>query len=195
MSKLKIFSKSETISLIVIFSILVVVSVPNFIASLRRARDQVRRDDLGSLEHSLDEYYAELGVFPPSSPDGRIMDCLKPGDKPYKDKKGQWVFDPIPCDWGKDAFVNLINGKVYMSILPREPYWQKGVHYLYLSDGARFQLFAAMEGKSEPEVDAKIIARNLYCGSSICNVGRSYGCDIHKTLEQCEEEEAALLKK
>ena len=81
-----------------------------------------------------------------------------------------------------------------MTVLPREPYWQKGVSYLYLSDGARFQVFAAMEGKSEPEVDVKIIAKNLYCGSSVCNVGRSYGCDIPKTLKQCEEE-AALLKK
>ena len=195
MTRSTLFSKSETLSLIIIFVILVAVSIPNFIVSLRRSRDQVRRDDLGALEHSLDEYFVDLGAFPPSSPDGRIMDCLKPGDAPYKDNKGRWIINPIPCEWGKDAFLNLINKKSYLSTLPRDPDSQKGVSYFYVSDGARFQLFAAMEGEDEAEVDPRIIAKNLPCGNKICNAGRFYGCDISKTLQECRIEAELLLEK
>lgn len=194
MSKIKLFSKAEGISLIAIFLILVGVAIPNFIVSLRRARDQVRRDDLGALVHALDQYNAELGAFPPSSPDGRIMDCLKPGTTPYQDKEGRWIIDAIACDWGKDSFSNLISGKEYMSILPREPDWQKGASYLYISDGSRYQLFATMEGKDEAEVDPIIISENLSCGNQVCNVGRDFACTIPKTIAECAEE-ANLLKK
>jgi len=195
MTKIRIFSKAETLALAVIFVILVSVFVPNIMASLRRSRDQVRRDDLGVMVHFVDEYFVDLGVFPPSSSDGKIMDCLKPGDAPYKDKKGQWVIDAIPCEWGKDAFLNLITGKTYISTLPRDPEWQEGVEYYYLSDGARYQLFAAMEGEDEAEVDSRIVDKNYPCGNRVCNVGRTYGCEIPKTLQECEEEAAALLKK
>lgn len=185
------FKKRELLGLGIIFFILVVISAPNFVLSLRRARDQVRRDDLGMLVHSLDEYMTDFGELPPSSNDGKIMDCKKPGDTVTLDKKGRLVVDLIPCDWGKDAFVDLTPGSntIYMSILPRDPDYQKGATYLYFSDGARYQIFASMEGgKSEAEFDVKIVARNIMCGTQICNVGRSYGCSIEKTLAQCEAE-------
>lgn len=172
---MKPFSKSEIISLIIIFSILIAISVPNFIVSLRRARDQVRRNDMGALVHALAEYNADFRIFPSASPDNLIVDCLKPGDKAVKDSKGLWRADMIPCRWGKDAFTDLItNNKVYISILPRDPDYQKGATYLYFSDGDRYQIYAAMEGMDEAEIDQKIIARNLKCGSRVCNVGRSY---------------------
>jgi len=190
--KLKnLFTKSESKALILIFLILIVVAIPNFIASLRRARDQVRRDDLGSIVHALAEYYSTFEAFPLSSPDGKIMNCLKLGDVPYKDEKGQWIINPIPCEWAKDPFVNQISGRVYMKILPRDPNWESGASYKYVSDGRRYQLFATMEGKSEPEVDKLIIDQGLSCGTQVCNVGRSYACDIPKTLTICEEEAVA----
>jgi hypothetical protein len=185
---MKPFSKSETVSLVVIFLILVVVSVPNFIVSLRRARDQVRRDDQGALVQALDEYLADFGELPLSSPDGRIMDCEKPGDKPFKNKLGMWVINAIPCDWGKDKLINLINGKVYMSILPRDPDYKKGATYLYFSDGQRYQIYAAMEGADEAEVDPKIIALGLACGSRTCNVGRFYSVPINVSIEEYDKQ-------
>ena len=95
---MKPFTKPEKISLVIIFAVLVAVSVPNFIVSLRRARDQVRRDDMGVLVHALDEYAADNRSLPLASPDGRIMDCLKPGDKPVKDKRGFWIVNPHRFD-------------------------------------------------------------------------------------------------
>ena len=181
------FTKSEKISLLIIFIILIAVSVPNFVVSLRRARDQVRRDDMGVLVHALDEYVADNRSLPLASPDGRIMDCLASGDKPFQDKKGFWVVNPIPCEWGTDALADLITGKVYMPILPRDPGYQKGSNYLYFSDGNRYQLYAAMEGMDEAEVDSKIIARNLICGVAVCNVGRSYNVPTDISIEEYDK--------
>lgn len=190
----KFFSKSETISLIVIFAVLIIVSIPNFAASLRRARDQNRRDDLGAMETYLGQYFSDFDAFPASSLDGKVMDCLKPGDAPYKDEKGFWVVNPIACEWGKDSLSNLINGKVYLDKLPIDPSSEDGMSYLYLSKGKMYQIFAAMEGLDEAEVDQRIIARNLTCGNHICNVGRSYNCDVSKTLDVCQEEAIILQK-
>jgi type II secretory pathway pseudopilin PulG len=189
---MKPFTKPEIISLIVIFSILIAVSVPNFILSLRRARDQVRRDDMGVLEHALDLYSADFRAFPLSSSDGLIMDCLKPGDKPQLDSKSGLIVNLIPCQWGKDTFTDLVNGKIYMSILPREPDYQKGAKYLYFSDGNRYQIYGVMEGMDEAEIDPKIVARGLTCGNKICNVGRSYNVPTDISIEEYVK---TLLKK
>ena len=184
LTQMKPFSKIEAISLIVIFSILITISVPNFIVSLRRARDQVRRDDMGVLVHALTEYSADYGAFPTSSDDGLIMDCLKPGETPVKDSKDMRIINLIPCQWGKDAFTDLINGRIYMSILPREPDYEKGAKYLYFSDGNRYQTYGAMEGMDEAEIDPKIVAMGLVCGDKICNVGRSYNVPTDISIEE-----------
>lgn len=188
MIKKSIFTKTEKISLVIIFTILLLVSIPNFVSSLRRARDQVRRDDLGSLVHNLDNYFEELGVFPPSSVDGEIMDCLKDGDKPYQDDKGRWIIDPISCEWGKDSLSNLISGKIYISTLPRDPHWEEGRQYIYRGSNSYYQVFAALEGEKEPEYDPVVVDMGIQCGNELCNMARTYGCNIPKTIEQCEEE-------
>lgn len=187
---MKPFSKLEIRALVVIFLILVAISIPNFITSLRRARDQVRKDDMGALEHALGDYFADFRSFPLNSSDGKIAACKNPGDKVEIDKTGRLVVNFVPCEWGRDAIVDLTPGstKEYMHILPRDPNYQKGATYQYLSDGQRFQIFVSLEGKDEPEYDPQIIARNIMCGNVICNAGRFYGCAINKTLAQCEED-------
>jgi hypothetical protein len=142
---------------------------------------------MGSLEYSLEAYYSDFKLFPLSSPNGRIMDCLKPGDKPVKNDKGIWMVSPIPCEWGKDALTDLVTGKVYMSVLPADPDYQKGAEYLYFSDGNRYQIFAAMEGMDEAEIDSKIIARGLMCGSRVCNIGRAYNVPIDISIEEYDK--------
>lgn len=184
---MKSFTKIETISLAAIFLILIAVAVPNFIVSMMKSRDQIRRDDMGSINHALDAYLADFENLPVSSPDGRIMACLKSGDVPHKDKTGKMVFDYLPCDWGKDAFVNQFTGRVYLPILPNDPNYQKGVKYLYLSDGNRFQVFASEENRKEVEIDPKIVARNLSCGSRICNMGRSYNVPTDISIEEYDK--------
>jgi type II secretory pathway pseudopilin PulG len=188
---MKPFRKSETLGLVIIFLVLIAVSIPNFVLSLRRARDQVRRDDMGALVQAFSEYITDFGEFPPASADGKIMNCKNPEDTVTIDKKGRLVVKLIPCEWGKDAFFDLTPGssKVYMSILPQDPDFDKGVTYRYHTDGARYQLFAYMEGeKDEAEYDQRIVDRGISCGTKICNVGREYDCPIEKTISQCTEE-------
>jgi len=185
---MKPFTKSEIISLVVIFLVLIAVALPKFATSLKLSRDQIRRDDMGALNHAFDEYLAEFNnALPAATVDGRIIDCLAPGDKPVKNANGGWNYNPVPCEWGKDAFTNLITGGVYISHLPTDPDYQKGVSYLYLTDGNRYQIYASMEDKSEPEVDPKIIARNLSCGTRICNMGRSYNIPTDISIEAYDQ--------
>lgn len=163
------FSKPEIISLIVIFLILILVSWPNFALSLRRARDQIRRDDIGNIQAAIDAYYADYGMFPAATSDGKMNVC----------KDG-------PCNWGHDTWINLTPGvsKVYMGTLPGDPNVSKGVSYVYFSDGSRYQLFGSMEGIDEPSYDAKLAARNVMCGNRICNIGRVNNVPMYITIEE-----------
>lgn len=196
---MKKFTKNELVAVGIIFLVLIVISVPNFLLSLRRARDQVRRDDLGALVKSLDEYISDFGAFPPASSDGKIMDCIKPGDKVTIDKKGRLVVNLIPCEWGRDALVDLTPGsmKVYMPILPRDPqYSNKGITYLYFTDGVRYQILAYMEGgRDEAEYDPTIVARNIKCGTQICNVGRAYNTPIDISIEEYDQRQSIKFNK
>lgn len=167
---MKPFTKSEIISLIIIFAVLIGVSWPNFSLSLRRARDQVRRDDIGAIQGAIDDYYLDYGIFPASTPDGKMMVC--PGQK--------------VCVWGKDPWISLTPGvnKTYMSTLPGDPNLNKGTTYLYFSDGSRYQLFASQEGSDEPEYDTKLAARGVKCGNKICNTGRANNVPLYITVEE-----------
>lgn len=188
---MKKFSGQEIKALLIIFLFLVIISVPNFILSLRRARDQVRKDDMGSLQKVLGEYFNDFHEFPLATSDGRIIACKNPGDKIELDKYGHLVGNLIPCEWGRDALIDLAseNSKVYMPLLPREPNYQKGAAYKYLSDGQHMQILVSLEGKEEDEYNPKIIARNLACGNLTCNAGRFYGCPSEKSFEECTFEE------
>jgi hypothetical protein len=187
---MKKFTRPETISLLVIFLVLIVISIPNFILSLRRARDQVRKDDMGALQDSLGVYFSDFHSFPPASSDGHIMACKNPSDEVKLDKLGRLVVNFVPCEWGKDGIVDLTPGsdKVYMRLLPREPNYEKGSSYHYFSDGQRVQIFVSLEAKDDAEYDPEIIARNIMCGNEVCNAGRNYGCANNKTLAECELE-------
>lgn len=175
---MKPFTKQEIISLIVIFLVLIGVSWPNFGLSLRRARDQIRRDDMGNIQAAITAYYADYGVFPSSTTDGKIIACKASGSS------GE--LDLIPCNWGKDTWVNLTPGvnKVYMKTLAGDPNLNKGATYVYFSDGSRYQLFGTLEGIDEPGYDLKLVAHNVMCGNRVCNVGRSYNVPMYISIEE-----------
>lgn len=186
---MKPFTKNELVAVLIIFLVLIGISAPNFVISLRRARDQTRRDDIGSIQGVLTDYFADFGEFPSASPDGKIMACKKPGDKVEIDERGRLKVDFIPCEWGKDGIFDLTpdSHKVYLSSLPRDPDDKKGVKYFYFSDGSRFQILASFEVKEQADYDPKIVARKIMCGTKICNVGKDFGCPSFKTLETCEK--------
>ena len=174
---MKPFTKSELISVVIIFTVLAAISIPNFILSLTKSRDQSRKDDLGTMVSALDNYYTDFGEFPKSSPDGKIVACKKPEDQVKVDIKGHVIVNLIPCEWGKDSIVDFTPGstKVYIAQIPRDPdYLTRGSSYLYFSNGIRYQLYASLESHDWDEYDPKIEARHLLCGTKICNIGRSF---------------------
>jgi len=190
---MKPFNKTEKITLIIIFLILICVSIPNFMLSIRRERDQGRRDVLGMMENVLSQYITDIGNIPASTEDGKILACLKPGTAPKKGPKNTWIIDFVPCDWGKDGLVNVLTGKIILDRLPTDPNVNKGALMRYFSDGENYQIYAAMEGLDEAEVDPKIIARNISCGQYICNTGRSSGVPLDISL--AEYNRLLLIKK
>jgi hypothetical protein len=62
--KLKSFTKNEIVGLSIIFAVLVVVSVPNFLLSIQRSRDLTRKDDLMSIAVAAGEFQEKYFYFP-----------------------------------------------------------------------------------------------------------------------------------
>lgn len=165
-NKMKFFSKTESKALFVIFVFLILISVPNFIVSLRLARDAQRKADVGSIQDALYRYQADFGTFP-LSVDGKIAAC-----EPVTYKEENGIKTPVfsPCDWGKSSLADLSDSSYppYLKTIPNGTYY-------YLSNGGRFQIYGSLEGKTEDEYDKSIIRRNLPCGSKVCNFGKSSG--------------------
>jgi type II secretory pathway pseudopilin PulG len=181
------FSKSEIKALGIIFGVLLIISIPNFILSLRRARDAQRKADIGSIYDSLNKYQADFGTFP-LSVNGRIAAC-----GPVEIKKGELGDTVIfsACSWNKDSLADLSdpNYPAYMRIIPGDPWTGKGWSYYYLSNGSTYQIYGSFEGEDEAEYDPKIIKRNLNCGTQICNFGKSFGkTPLDKSIEEYENE-------
>jgi len=170
------FTKQELFSVALIFLVLIAISAPNFVLSLRRARDQVRRDDLGAIHNAMDAFLNEYKQFPQATGDGKIIGCVPAGENIIIDKRGNPT-NLIPCSWGQSQFSNL-------KVLPGDPDSEKGVSYRYFSDGSRYQVYVSQEGKDEPEYDNTILQRGLACGSRICNTGRSYGVPTNISIEE-----------
>lgn len=184
---MKFFSKKETRAVLTILLVIALISLPNFLVSLRRARDAQRKADLGSIHDGLIRYHDDFGVFP-SSIDGKIAACA-----PYEIKKENDRITVIfsPCQWGESSLTDLSDPSFppYLKVLPKDPQAAKGFDYLYFSNGNRFQLYATLEGKGEDEYDPKIIARDLKCGKNICNSGRAYSkTPLDKSIEEYENE-------
>lgn len=180
---MKFFSQHETRAVVLILALIALVSFPNFLTSLRRARDAQRKADLSAIYNSLLRYQADFGSFPLSQ-EGKITAC-----KPVTKRGKIYVFSI--CEWGKDALVNLTGPtySTYIELLPSDPSYEQGVSYYYLSNGSRFQIYGALEGKDEAEYTPAIVGRNLPCGSKTCNFGRSSGqTPLDKSIEEYENE-------
>jgi type II secretory pathway pseudopilin PulG len=182
---MKFFKKKEIIGIILILSVIGLACFSNFIVSLRRARDSQRKSDIGSLADALNRYNDDFEQFPLSSKDGGIIACI---DGSASLEAFQ---NPRICEWGKDGLFDLTDENVlpYLKILPTDPQKDKGLIYVYISNGKRYQIYAALEGKDEDEYSREIIKRNISCGTKICNFGRAYGkTPLDKSIEEYENE-------
>lgn len=196
---MKLLTRREYLSILLILSVIGIITLLNMRIAVRRARDIQRREDIGKLVDILNTYRDGYG-FLPLSEDGKIKGCKAENfDQVTEKLKTQVKFDLEifnsglrTCLWGKDPFPDVLTQpeKNYLSTLPRDPGYGKGIDYNYLSNGRLFQIYAFLEGASEePGFNEGIIKRGLKCGEAICNFGRaSPGVPIEKSLEEYEEE-------
>ncbi len=170
---MRIFSKQESLAVVVILSVLFLVSYFNFAKALIRSRDLQRKNDIGEITKGLEEFRTDFASYPQSSKEGRINTCNG------------------GCAWGIDPLrdINDLSYPPYMKVIPLDPRTGDGFSYLYFSNGRRFQIYATLEDTSDPEYDPKIVALNLKCGTKICNFGRSSPeTPLDKSIEEYENE-------
>lgn len=163
-------TKAEFICVVAILLSVTLATFVNLQLAARRARDGQRKSDLRSVSDAINKYINDF-AFAPRSQNGQIMAC---GDT-TRAKDADFTFSP--CQWGKDAIVDLNDSSypAYIARLPLDPQKSHGVDYLYISDGGQYQLYASLENSQEAEFDPKIVARNLKCGTRICNFGLASG--------------------
>jgi len=184
---MKFFTKEEILVVFGILVIIVLISLQNFKISLRRARDAQRKDGVGTIANGLARYRDDFARFPLSSSDGKILACRPKVSDDEKEKKIV-VFEP--CEWGEDSLRDALDLSypAYIETIPSDPNYESGSYYLYLSNGSRFQIYAALEGDDEDEYDPNIVQRGLKCGEKLCDFGRSSGVPLDKSIEEYENE-------
>ena len=185
---MKLFTKKETFLVVIVLFFIGFFSFFNLKAANRRARDFQRKDDIANIANALFEYHEAFGFYPKNSPDGRIVACLPPTAVDYQ-TAAEAVKAYRPCDWWFDGLSDPITGAVYLKQIPGDPYTGDGVYYRYVATRDNFQVFASLEGGDEPEYDEGIEARQLICGTAICNFGKgSPNTPLDKSLEEYENE-------
>lgn len=186
---MKFFNKSEIKTVSIILFFIFIACFFNFRISIRRARDNTRKNDFNALVTTLQKYQSAFGEFPLSSDNGKILACK--GDNTVFDKKlDKWI-NLRECEWAKDSLADFSDPRYPPdeTFLPADPYKEKGLNYIYLSNGSRYQLLAHLEGKDEAEYDVKIEARGISCGNDLCNYGIGFSSTpLDKSIEEYENE-------
>ncbi len=181
---MKPFTRQELVVLFLTLMFVFFFTFKGLVEAERKARDAQRKADLGVISDALHSFFEVNGYFPPSE-NGKIKMCRGENfEKVVNELKGEGNFDRNKffeglrgCEWGKDSLENLLNSSdIFLKTLPADPRTDRGITYLYLSNTARFQLYAYLEGEEKEEgFGEKIVSRNLYCGEKVCSFGKSSG--------------------
>ncbi len=166
-------SKKETLWTAIILAIISSLVFVNLKAAIRRGRDFQRKEDLGNIQKIIDNFQSQFGTIPAADSEGFIYAC-----NPTTDSKGVTVFEK--CPWGEI----IATGER----MPVDPQNDDKVRYFYISNSKRYQIFASLESGEEVEYDRQVLARNISCGSRICNMGRaSEKLPVHISIEEYEK--------
>lgn len=161
---MKPFTQHETKTILIVFVALFLVSGINMVASLRRGRDSIRKNDISAVQKSLDTYLNKYKIYPLSNESGQIVGCFD--TSPEIDELTGHALNPVPCQWGESDFESE-------NAMPRDPKYKNGVSYKYVSDGRSYTFYMALEGRGEAEYSTVTFNKYLQCGTEICNYERS----------------------
>lgn len=171
MKKLRKSSGFTLIELIIVIGVLsilalLVLLIVNPFAQFQKANDARRKEDLGQIQKTLEQYYQDNGVYPTGTADHKLTNPQ---------------LTPIP--WGT-------SWSPYMNVVPKDPDANKS--YVYVSTGQTYWLYAALDrgGLDTQACNASVstcqqsplsascqcgnVPVNTYCGTTqICTYGVS----------------------
>ncbi|KKQ48653.1 MAG: hypothetical protein US75_C0001G0045 [Candidatus Woesebacteria bacterium GW2011_GWC1_38_13] len=195
---MKSFTRSEIYGVGIILLVIASLTAFNLQVSLRRSRDSQRKADINAISDALGKYQADFGFFPPSTKDGKILACKGDNfgnvpDNLTEEEKKAFFFKILKgCSWGDDALKDVNDEKYepYLRSIPKDPKFDEGLTYFYISNMNRYQIYAYLEGgSSEIGYREGIVKRMLSCGSKICSFGKAYSeTPLEKSIEEYENE-------
>lgn len=179
------FTRKELFIVCITLAGIVLATYLNLQVSLRRARDVQRKGDVRAIANALDAYQIDTASYP-ANDNGKIVACFGGVDENNIPQR-------VACSWREDSLRDIFytdpNYPAYLNTIPGDPHYKDGVEYVYLSNGRHFQIFAALEGADEPEYNPEIVARNIMCGTRVCNFGLANGqTPLEKSIEEYENE-------
>jgi len=138
------FTLVELLIVIAIMGILTSITVSQFVTAKKKANDVSRKSDLNSISKALQMYFADYGVMPSASVDGKI------------------VINNVSLNWGGE----FVDGSyVYMKVLPAEKNTAISP-YCYKTDAEKkkYAIFAQLENTGDKECGTPV--NNAYqCGT------------------------------
>ncbi|MEK7182974.1 MAG: type II secretion system protein [Patescibacteria group bacterium] len=186
------FTRSEVLGVIAILAAIGGLALFNFQSARVKARDEQRKANARAIVNALEQYHKDVGNFPLSSNDGKLMACKGVGgDLPALSAQAGQA-GVIPCEWGVDKLVNPSDASAaaYLNPIPLDPKQGQGFSSFYLSNGSTFQIFASLESRNDPERSTVIERWGLVCGRVVCNHGITLSrAPVKELLKVTESEE------
>ena len=121
------FTLMELLIVIVLLGILVAIGTGSYASSVRRGRDNRRKNDLRNIATALESYFNDKGVYPTNNSNGEMVGCH--------------AADLGVCAWG-GQFSDQ-NNTLYMVLTPDDP--ATIYKYYYVGTDTTYKLYAKME--------------------------------------------------
>ena len=131
------FTLMELLIVIVLLGILISLGTGSFASSIRRGRDNRRKNDVRSIATALEAYFNDKGAYPTSNSSGEMVGC--------------GAGDAAVCTWGgefKDK-----NNTLYMILTPKDP--SDVYKYYYTNTATTYKLYAKLENTREEGTGVK----------------------------------------
>jgi prepilin-type N-terminal cleavage/methylation domain-containing protein len=156
MNKHSGFTLVELTIVVTIMLILASVGLSNYLFSLKKSHDAVRKSDLATISKALQAFANDFGGYPDSDSSGRLVAC---------DYNNTGL---VACSWGQ-PFSAYKGGKAqtYLGKMPADPDSSRSYFYEADLDAGTFNLYAALENTSDQYITTGL---TTVCGTGFtCN--------------------------
>lgn len=153
------FTLMELLIVMVLLGILVALGTGSYASSIRRGRDNRRKNDVRFITVALESYFNDKKIYPASNANGEIVGC--------------GLNDLAVCAWGgqfKDQYNTL-----YMTLIPDDPLDQ--YKYYYVATDTTYKLYVKLENTRDEGTGVKQAGYTgtncAISGTTLCTYGVS----------------------